>query len=86
MIMPFPSEHFGATKKRKWYKVRWNEKANMQLIGKTDLLAEDVYEKQKSYVEVIDIIETEKCAGGTPLGFGKWSEEKIEEWIKANRK
>ncbi len=84
--MSFPSEHMGTTQKRKWYKVRWNDKANPSLIGKIDLLAEDVYMKQKSYVELLDIIETEKCAGGTPLGFGRWPKEKIEEWIKVNRK
>ncbi|MBI4170228.1 MAG: hypothetical protein HY514_00900 [Candidatus Aenigmarchaeota archaeon] len=82
----FPAEHTGATQKRKWYKVRWNEKANPNLIGKIDLLSEDIYEKQKNYVHVIETVETEQCAGGTPLGFGKWHEKKIEEWIKENRK
>lgn len=84
--MPFPAEHSGATQKRKWFKVRWNEKADPKLIGKTDLLAEEAYKKQKTYVDVLDTIETEKCAGGTPLGFGHWDEEKIERWIRENRK
>ena len=73
----FPSEHFGVTKKRKWHKVRWNEKANPGLIGRVDILSDDGYAKQKSFADVLETIETEKCAGGTPLGFGKLSEEKI---------
>lgn len=83
--MAFPSEHFGATQKRKWYKVRWNNKANPHLAGKVDLLADDVYAKQKNCVDLIETVETDTCTGGVPLGFGKWGEEKINEWIKTNR-
>lgn len=86
MAAEFPAEHSGAMQKRKWYKVKWNEKANPALAGKTDLLAEDDYERQKDYADVLDIIETEKCSGGIPLGFGRWPEQRIDEWIRMNRK
>jgi len=81
-----PAEHTGATKKRKWYKVRWNDKANPELAGRIDILSGEIYARQKNNTDVIEIVETGNCAGGVPLGFGKWSEQKIEEWIRENRK
>lgn len=84
--MAFPAEHSGAAQKRKWFKVRWNEKADRKLIGKADLLAEDIYARQKDYADVLETVETEKCAGGAPLGFGRWDEGKIDRWIRENRK
>ncbi|MBI2971623.1 MAG: hypothetical protein HYY37_04375 [Candidatus Aenigmarchaeota archaeon] len=84
--MTFPAEHFGTVKKRTWYKVRWNAQANPELAGKVDLLPEDVYQKQQRHATILETIETDTCKGGSPLRFGAWDEEKIDAWIKENKK
>ena len=83
--MAFPAEHFGAAKKRRWYKVMWKESANPALAGNIDLLADDDYQRQQQHVDVLDVITTDQCNGGTPLGFGRWTEQQIETWITRNR-
>ena len=85
-MKPLPPEHFGTQLKRTWFKVRWNEHANQNLVGKLDLLTQEQLDRQKNYAEVLVSIEVEKCVGGTPMGFGKWGEEKVEDWIRLNRK
>ena len=73
--MTFPSEHFGKTNTRKWYKVKWKSDS------KLDLLIEDDYEKCTNHVEVLQEIKTDKCA----VGLRKINSEKdIDDWIKLN--
>ena len=73
--MAFPSEHYGKTNTRKWFKIKW--KSN----NKLDLLIDEDYEKCKNHVVVLQEIKTDKCA----VGLQKINSEKdIDEWIKNN--
>lgn len=84
--MAFPAEHFGALKKRVWYKVRWARSPPGERVeGKFDLLMADACERYKGFLEVLERIEVEECEAGLPVGFGK-SESKVDEWIRKNRK
>lgn len=73
--MAFPSEHYGKTNTRKWYKVRWIKDS------KLDLLIDDDYEKCRNHVVVLQEIQTDKCTEG----LRKISSEKdVDEWIRSN--
>ncbi len=76
--------------KRAWYKVKWVENPEPgnpkwdNIIGKTDLLPEESFEKYRQFVEVLLSVAVDKCKPGPALGFGKTAEEKIDKWIKEN--
>lgn len=83
--MAFPAEHFGAVKKRTWYKVKWiADPPGYQVTGKYDVLMESQVEQHKDRVEVQDRVETDTCAMGLPVGFGK-SEQDVDDWIAKHR-
>lgn len=85
ITMAFPAEHFGSLKKRVWYKVRWKKSPpGLEVEGKCDLLMDRIFEKYKDFVTILDTIETDECAAGLPVGFGK-SEEEVDAWIEKNR-
>ena len=83
--MSFPAEHFGSLKKRIWYKVKWMKNPpDREVKGKFDLLMQEDFEKYKNYLHVIEKVQTDSCASGLPVGFGK-PEEEVDTWIAKNR-
>lgn len=83
--MTFPAEHFGALRKRTWYKVRWlRNPPGLRLAGTFDLLLPELCRKYKEFVEILDTVQTEECAVGLPIGFGK-PEAEVDAWIQKNR-
>lgn len=71
---------------RKWYKVRWKSDpaGHSGLKGKVDLLMDSQLGAVRENVELVEEIQTQTCASGVALGFGKASMEGIEEWKKRN--
>ncbi|MBI4181936.1 MAG: hypothetical protein HY520_03140 [Candidatus Aenigmarchaeota archaeon] len=83
--MAFPAEHFGALKKRTWYKVRWlRDPPGPPLRERFDLLPREAWERYRSSLEVQDRAEVASCEAGLPLGFGK-PEHEVDAWLRKHR-
>jgi len=85
-----PAEHSGNVEFRKWYKVRWLTSPHPGdakwegIAGRIDLIMDEDLGNYREHVEIIDCARAKKCASGLPLGFGKLSEERIDEWMRMN--
>ncbi len=71
---------------RSWYKVRWKRDppGYSAIAGKVDLVMGSEMGKYREYADILAEIKTQTCAAGVALGFGKASEEKIEQWVREN--
>ncbi len=79
--------HNGFVQKRTWHKIKWlRNLPNKNYAGKFDLFTDEDLERYKEFVEVIETFKTDKCATGVSYDFGMTSKEKINEWIRSNRK
>ena len=75
--------HEGFVKKRTWHKIKWTKGEHKD---KFDIFDDDDLSKNKDVVEIIETFRTEMCSTGVSYGFGKSSQDKIDNWIKENRK
>lgn len=87
-----PAEHKGHIETRMWYKVRWKDNPHPEIdswngiIGKTDLMMDEDLERFRNFVDIIEPVRTETCVTGLALRFGQLTEDRIDDWIRKNRK
>ena len=77
------AKHAGFVNKRTWHKVRWIKGRHE---GKFDLFTDEDLAENKDSVEVVETVRADMCASGISYAFGMTPEEKIDEWIRQNRK
>jgi len=76
-------EHDGFVQKRTWHKIRWTAGIHK---GKYDIFDDEDLEKNRNDVDVMETFRTDMCAAGVSMDFGKTPEDKIDGWIKENRR
>ena len=77
------AKHAGFVNKRTWHKVRW---IKGQHNGRFDLFTDEDLAENKGSVEIIETISVDMCASGVSYAFGMTDEEKIDGWIKENKR
>ncbi len=77
------SLHDGFVQKRTWHKIKW---LKGQHKGKFDLFDDDDLQKHRDSVQIIETFKTDMCSAGVSMDFGRTPEEKIDKWIKENKR
>lgn len=75
--------HEGFVQKRTWHKIKWISGIHK---GKFDLFDGDDLEKYRDSVQIIETFKTDMCSAGVSMDFGRIPEEKIDRWIKENKR
>lgn len=75
--------HDGFVQKRTWHKIRW---ISGPYTGSFDIFDDDDLAKNKGSVEIIETFRTDMCAAGVSMNFGRTGEDKIDAWIRENKR
>ncbi|MBS3050784.1 MAG: hypothetical protein J4400_01410 [Candidatus Aenigmarchaeota archaeon] len=75
--------HEGSVQKRTWHKIKWTKGAH---AGRYDIFDDEDLAKNKNDVEIIETFKTDMCAAGVSMEFGRTPEDKIDKWIKENKR
>lgn len=82
MRMSIP-EHMGFVQKKTWHKIKW---VKGEHEGMFDIFDDEDLTKYKDSIEVVETFETDLCAAGVAMEFGKTSEDKIDAWVRENKR
>ena len=77
------ARHKGYVEKRTWHKIKWTKG---QHEGKFDIFDDEDLAKHKNDVQIVETFQADKCATGVSFDFGGTPEEKIDKWIKENKR
>ena len=75
--------HEGYVQKRTWHKIRWTSGKH---TGGYDIFDDEDLAKNRDSVEVVETFKTDMCSAGVSMDFGRTNEEKIDKWIKENKR
>lgn len=75
--------HEGFVQKRTWHKVTWTKGKH---AGKYDIFDDEDLNKYKDSIRIIETFKTDMCSAGVSMEFGRTTEDKIDKWIKENKR